>query len=102
LVSFNHREKKSGERELTKTLLQPLVGISDYEFNKSLEFCLQLENSFPQATKLAEQFTLQNYNLVYKEMLYCKRAFHNANLALHERTQTVVSLGTQWRVGIKK
>lgn len=88
-------EQKSGERELSKTLLQPQWN-SDYEFNKSesLNFIYKLENSFPQAMQLAEQFTLQNYNLVYKgNALLQNERYHNANLRY---TKTNLYRGITW------
>jgi hypothetical protein len=75
-------QQNSGERRVTTTLLQPQWN-SDYDFNKSesLNFFYKLENSFPQAMQLADQFTLQNYNLVFKgNALLQNERYHNANL----------------------
>jgi hypothetical protein len=75
-------EQKSGENSLSKTLFQPQWN-SDYEFNKSetLNFTYKLENGFPQVSQLADQFTLQNYNLVYKgNALLQNERYHSANL----------------------
>lgn len=75
-------EQKSAERTLSQTLFQPQWN-SDYEFNKSetLNFTYKLENSFPQVNQLADQFTLQNYNLVYKgNALLQNERYHTANL----------------------
>lgn len=75
-------EQKSAERTLSQTLFQPQWN-SDYEFNKSetLNFTYKLENSFPQVNQLADQFTLQNYHLVYKgNALLQNERFHTANL----------------------
>ena len=75
-------DQKSAERTLSQTLFQPQWD-SDYEFNKSetLNFTYKLENSFPQVNQLADQFTLQNYNLVYKgNALLQNERFHTANL----------------------
>ncbi|WP_310378548.1 TonB-dependent receptor [Flavobacterium sp.] len=67
---------------LSKTLYQPQWN-SDYEFNKSetLNFTYKLVNGFPEVSQLANQFTLQNYNLVYKgnAMLRNER-YHSANI----------------------
>ena len=75
-------EQKSGEQALSQTLFQPQWN-SDYEFNKSetLNFTYKLENGFPQVIQLADQFTLQNYNLVYKgNALLQNERYHTANL----------------------
>ncbi|MFT5253119.1 MAG: hypothetical protein ACI87N_002148 [Flavobacteriales bacterium] len=75
-------QQNSGERRVATTLLQPQWN-SDYDFNKSesLNFFYKLENSFPQAMQLADQFTLQNYNLVFKgNALLQNERYHNANL----------------------
>lgn len=75
-------QQNSGERRVTTTLLQP-QWTSDYDFNKSesLSFFYKLENSFPQAMQLADQFSLQNYNLVYRgNALLQNERYHNANL----------------------
>lgn len=75
-------QQKSSEQALSKTLFQPQWK-SDYEFNKSetLNFTYKLENGFPQVSQLADQFTLQNYNLVYKgNALLQNECYHSANL----------------------
>ncbi|OAB28185.1 CarboxypepD_reg-like domain-containing protein [Flavobacterium fryxellicola] len=75
-------QQNSGNQSLAKTLFQPQWN-SDYEFNKSetLNFTYKLENGFPQVSQLADQFTLQNYNLVYKgNALLQNERYHSANL----------------------
>lgn len=75
-------ENKTGVQALSKTLFQPQWN-SDYEFNKSetLNFTYKLENGFPQVSQLADQLTLQNYNLVYKgNALLQNERYHSANL----------------------
>lgn len=75
-------EQNSGNQSIAKTLFQPQWN-SDYEFNKSetLNFTYKLENGFPQVSQLADQFTLQNYNLVYKgNALLQNERYHSANL----------------------
>ncbi|MBP4140811.1 hypothetical protein J3S90_03255 [Flavobacterium sp. P4023] len=72
----------SREQHLSKTLLQPQWN-SEYEFNKSetLNFNYKLENNFPEVSQLASNYTLQNYNLVYKgNGLLQNEQFHTANL----------------------
>ena len=67
---------------LLKTLFQPQWN-SEYEFNKSesLSFTYKLENSFPEVSQLANRFTLQSYNLVYKgNALLENEHYHTANL----------------------
>ncbi len=65
-----------------KTLLQPQLN-SDYEFNKSesLNFTYKLSNTFPEVSQLANQFTLQSYNTVFRgNSLLQNEQFHTANL----------------------
>lgn len=68
--------------EVSKKLFQPQWN-SDYEFNKSeiLSFTYKLENQFPEANQLANQYTLQYYNSVYKgNALLQNEKYHSANL----------------------
>ena len=72
----------SSEYSISKTLFQPQFN-SDYEFNKSesLNFTYRLATTFPEASQLADQFTLQNYNTVFKgNALLENERFHNASL----------------------
>jgi hypothetical protein len=67
---------------LSKNLLQPQWD-SEYEFNKSetLSFTYRLKNDFPEVSQLANQFDLQNYNLVYKgNTLLQNEKYHSASL----------------------
>ena len=67
---------------ITKTLLQPQFN-SEYEFNKSesLTFNYKLSNTFPEVSQMANQFTLQSYNSVFKgNALLENEQFHIANL----------------------
>lgn len=67
---------------VSKTLFQPQWN-SDYEFNKSetLNFNYRLVNDFPEANQLANRFTLQSYNSVYKgNALLENERYHSANL----------------------
>lgn len=67
---------------ISKTLLQPQFN-SNYEFNKSetLDFNYKLTNDFPEVTQMANQFTLQSYNAVFKgNTLLENEQFHTANL----------------------
>lgn len=75
-------EQESGENTISKVLLEPQWN-SDYEFNKAekISFVYKLTNDFPQVSQLANQFTLQNYNLVFKgNALLQNERFHSANL----------------------
>jgi hypothetical protein len=68
---------------LSKTLFQPQF-TSELEFNKSetLEFNYKLENDFPDANLLANRFSLQGYNSVYKgNALLRNERFHSARLS---------------------
>ena len=67
---------------ISKTLLQPQFN-SNYEFNKSetLDFNYKLTNDFPEVTQMANQFTLQSYNAVFKgNTLLENEQFHTVNL----------------------
>jgi hypothetical protein len=67
---------------LSKTLLQPQWN-SDYEFNKSesLNFTYRLSNGFPEVSQLANRFTLQSYNSVFKgNALLENEQYHSASL----------------------
>ncbi len=66
----------------SKTVLQPQWN-SDYEFNKSesLNFTYRLANAFPQVSQLANHYTLQSYNTVFKgNALLENEQYHAANL----------------------
>jgi hypothetical protein len=67
---------------ISKILLQPQWN-SDYEFNKSetINFIYRLANTFPEVNQLANQFTLQSYNTVFKgNALLENERYHSANL----------------------
>ncbi|BDB57161.1 hypothetical protein SHINM13_14570 [Flavobacterium ammonificans] len=75
-------EQASGRRVLEKQVWLP-QWTSEFEFNKSetLNFSYKLEVGFPEVSQLADQFTLQNYNLVFKgNALLENEQFHSANL----------------------
>lgn len=67
---------------ISKKQFQPQFN-SNYEFNKSetLDFNYKLTNDFPDVTQMANQFTLQSYNSVFKgNSLLENEQFHTANL----------------------
>ena len=67
---------------MSKKLLQPQFN-SKYEFSQSetLEFNYKLSNTFAEVSQYANNFTLQNYNLVFRgNALLENEQFHNANL----------------------
>jgi hypothetical protein len=71
-----------GDYSLSKTLFQPQWN-SEFEFNKSesLNFNYRLENSFPEVSQVANRFTLQNYNAVFKgNALLENERYHSASL----------------------
>lgn len=75
-------EQASGRRVVEKQVWLP-QWTSEFEFNKSetLNFSYKLEVGFPEVSQLADQFTLQNYNLVFKgNALLENEQFHSANL----------------------
>ena len=72
----------NAENKVSKKLLQPQFN-SKYEFSQSetLEFNYKLSNTFAEVSQYANNFTLQNYNLVFKgNALLANEQFHNANL----------------------
>ena len=95
------------QNALNKNLLQPQFN-SEYEFNKSesLVFNYKLTNTFPEVNQLANQFTLQSYNSVFKgNALLENEQFHvsslrytkmnlyrgitiNANVSFNKKTRT--------------
>lgn len=83
LHNYHLKTNQSGtDYTISKTLFQPQFN-SDYEFNKSenLNFAYRLANTFPEVSQLANQFTLQNYNSVFKgNALLQNECFHSANL----------------------
>lgn len=67
---------------ILKKLIQPQFN-SDYEFNKSEKLSLnyKLSNSFPEVSQMANQYTLQSYNSVFKgNALLQNETYHSANL----------------------
>ncbi len=67
---------------ISKTLFQPQFN-SDYEFNKSetITFNYKFSNTFPEVSQMANQFTLQSYNSVFKgNALLENEQYHTANL----------------------
>ncbi len=67
---------------VTKILFQPQWN-SDYEFNKSetLSFTYKLENQFPKINQLADKYTMEFYNAVYKgNALLENEKYHAATL----------------------
>jgi hypothetical protein len=71
-----------GAYSLSKTLFQPQWN-SDFEFNKSenLNFVYRLVNDFPEVSQMANRFTLQSYNSVFKgNALLENERYHSASL----------------------
>lgn len=67
---------------MSKTLFQPQWN-SEFEFNKSesLNFTYRLVNGFPEVSLLANRYTLQSYNSVYRgNALLANERYHSANL----------------------
>ncbi|MDN3674885.1 TonB-dependent receptor [Flavobacterium branchiarum] len=74
--------QNSGSNTVSKALFQPQWN-SDYEFNKSetLSFVYKLENKFPSVNQLADRYTLEFYNAVYKgNALLENEKYHSASL----------------------
>ncbi|MFH6995228.1 carboxypeptidase-like regulatory domain-containing protein [Flavobacterium sp. FlaQc-48] len=74
--------QNTGNNTVSKTLFQPQWN-SDYEFNKSetLNFTYKLENKFPEVNQLADRYTLEFYNAVFKgNALLQNEKYHSANL----------------------
>ena len=71
----------SSDNSVSKTLFQPQWN-SDFVFSESenIAFDYKLSNSFPDVSQMANQFTLQNYNLIFKgNSLLQNEQFHSAN-----------------------
>jgi len=71
-----------GKNTISKTLFEPQWD-SELEFNKSdnLKFKYRLSNDFANPDLMAERFTLQSYNAIFKgNALLENERFHNANL----------------------
>jgi len=74
--------QNDGNFSVSKTLFQPQWN-SDYEFNKAetLNFSYRLVNGFPEVSQLANRFTLQSYNSVFKgNALLENERYHSASL----------------------
>ncbi|MBF4466835.1 hypothetical protein [Flavobacterium sp. LC2016-12] len=74
--------EQNGENVISKTLFQPQWN-SDYEFNKSetLSFNYKLANQFPTVNQLADRYTMEFYNAVYKgNALLENEKYHAATL----------------------
>lgn len=74
--------QNDGNYNVSKVLFQPQWN-SDYEFNKSetLSFAYKLENKFPDVNQLANKYTLEFYNAVYKgNALLGNEKYHSASL----------------------
>ncbi len=75
-------KQESGENTISEVLIEPQWN-SDYEFNKAekISFIYKLTTNFPEVNQLANNFTLQNYNLVFKgNALLQNERFHSANI----------------------
>ncbi len=71
-----------GSNSFSKKIFQPQWN-SNYEFNKSetLNLDYNLVTSFPEVNQLANRYSLQYYNLVYKgNALLENESYHTANL----------------------
>lgn len=84
---------------ISKTLFQPQWN-SEFEFNKSeaLNFSYRLENDFPEANQLANRFTLQSYNSVFKgNALLRNERFHTVNLRYNKMN---MYRGINWNASV--
>lgn len=82
LHQYHLKTEQGNTNQISKFLLQPQFN-SDYEFSQAenISFNYKLNNSFAEVSQYANQFTLQNYNLVFKgNALLNNEAFHTANL----------------------
>lgn len=83
--SLNNQQQDS-ETTLNKFLIQPQWD-SEYEFNKSetLKATYRLTNRFPEASRMAERFTLQSYNSVFQgNALLANERYHSAKLSYNK------------------
>lgn len=83
LHQYNLKTNQIDEKKIiSKTLFEPQLD-SELEFNKSdnIKFKYKLSNDFPNPDFVAERFTLQSYNNVFKgNALLKNERFHNVNL----------------------
>lgn len=80
--SYNLISKQRSNYQIRTFLIEPIFN-SDYQFNptESLKFEYKYSNNFPIAAQLLEQFTILNYNSIYKgNVLLRNEKFHNATL----------------------
>ncbi|MBW1654474.1 TonB-dependent receptor [Flavobacterium quisquiliarum] len=73
--------QNNSDYSVVKTLVQPQWN-SEYEFNNSeaINFTYKLDNKFPVANQLADRYTLQYYNSVYKgNALLENEKYHSAS-----------------------
>ena len=83
---YLNTEQNTSNQNLSKFLIQPQFN-SEYEFNQSeaLKFNYRLVNSFPEASQMANQFTLQTYNSVFKgNALLENQRFHASTLSYNK------------------
>ncbi|MCL9808019.1 TonB-dependent receptor [Flavobacterium luminosum] len=84
-IYFHQYHLKTEQNETNSIdtfLIQPQFN-SDYEFSQAenVSFNYKLNNSFAEVSQYANQYTLQNYNLVFKgNALLKNEQFHNAGL----------------------
>ena len=74
--------QQNGNNMISKILFQPQWN-SDYEFNKSetLSFSYKLLNQFPKVNQVADKYTMEFYNAVYKgNALLENEKYHAASL----------------------
>lgn len=74
--------QNNSDYTVAKTLVQPQWN-SEYEFNNSeaINFTYKLDNKFPVSNQLADRYTLQYYNSVYKgNALLENEKYHSASL----------------------
>ena len=79
---FNLHSQQTDSHQIKTSLFEPKWN-SEYEFNptENIAFEYKFSNEFPKANQFLEQFTLINYNSIFKgNSLLRNEKFHNAKL----------------------
>jgi len=80
--SYNLVSKQRNDYKIKTTLIEPRWN-SDYEFNptENIQLEYKFSNKFPEANQLLEQYTILNYNTIFKgNALLRNEKFHIATL----------------------
>uniref|UniRef100_UPI00404A681C carboxypeptidase-like regulatory domain-containing protein n=1 Tax=Flavobacterium sp. TaxID=239 RepID=UPI00404A681C len=96
---YHLNTKQTNSNQTLNTIYFEPQWNSEYEFNQSeiLKFSYKLSNDFPEANRLSNRFTLQNYNTVFKgNALLSNERFHvvNLNYRKHSMYRGIMAFAT--------